>query len=632
MKDNKKKHLFLNAKFPELINDNYVFQFEDKHSIVSKEELEKEAKAENKSLGTYLTELSFAVDYINSKGFNEAIKQIQGNQHWEITDPHDFTDEELKLIFCTHWEIARQILNRQNLEAIDLKDLLEIILTLANMEDEQPNNRILSLKNDITEAIKTIHPNLSQNLLDWGFSWIEKGMKAAETYKHKAEELEAQIRENNALIEELKKEKAELEKGRAPKLFRNKETAGFASASVISGASDVLAKGVLNFSGFQQDEEGRYFLTKANNTRIYILPRHDTESVYDAITSGGVLRTALESFSLEAACLNLLYAAKAADLPDPTKPFIYSYEDLCEDLGLDQKKRSSQEKLEKILNWGLQPGGLSCLMPTISGEWIEEHKIWDISPRYHKDGNQISFKIRAGMWAEHYLEPDKDKRDKKGSKKTRQISHISKNLLSSITRNCQKRPGASRLMLWLLYKHRQDKAQYNPVTVKTCMIEAYGEDAVTKALVDKDSTKNLWLKWENDLLLVHESKWKIQTDNWPDESKPDWMMDALPTRSKGYFERTLQLKIVIYPPPEIMIELDKLKTEDAKKQPIKIKAKVVTPNLPARLKSTRTNKGLSQEQAAEVLGISLQYYKKIEQGRREPGSKILPAIKAWIET
>lgn len=545
---------------------------------------------------------------------------IDGLHRWEA-----FKTVQLPNIAC----IVVNVLKEEEAEEFNMLD----------REVEAYRERVKKEAAEIDRQIAELEEKLKgsdHKLVDWSGSPVDKLLalgralnEQKELFEEEARKAEAEARKAE---EQNQKLKLELEKGRAPKLFRNQETAGFASASVISGASDVLAKGVLNFSGFQQDEEGRYFLTSANNTRIYILPRHDTESVYDAITSGGVLRTTLESFSLEAACLNLLYAAKAADLPDPSKPFIYSYEDLCEDLGLDQKKRSSLEKLEKIRSWGLQPGGLSCLVPTLSGDWIEEHKIWDISPRYHKDGNQISFKIRAGMWAEYYLEPDKDKRDKKGSNKTRQISHISKILLSSITKNCQKRPGAARLMLWLLFKHRQDKAQYNPVTVKTCMVHAYGEDAVTRALTDKDSTKNLWAKWENDLLLVHDSRWKIQADNWPDESKPDWMLNDIPTRSKGYFERTLQLKVVIYPPPEIMTELDKLKTEEAKKKPIQIKAREIMPNLAARLKATRTGKGLSQDQAAEVLGIGLDSYKKIEQGKREPKKILLPIIKAWLET
>lgn len=458
----------------------------------------------------------------------------------------------------------------------------------------------------------------------------EKLKKEAEAEAKRIKDLEEEAQKSK---EEARKLQLELDGQRSPKLFRDKNTAPFASSSAVSGAMDVLAKGSLVYNNFKQDDIG-YYLERANKTRIYLLPGYDTEDVYDVITCGEVARTALESFSLEAAIVNHLYAAKAADLPDPTQSFIYHYDELCENLGLDKKNISSKKKLENLHKWCLQPGSLSCAVLDVSQKLIAVHKIWEISPRYHQNG-KISFEVRPGMWAKHYLEPDKSKRDEKGTTSTRQISHFSKSDVTRSFKNCQKRPGAVRLMLWLPIKHRQDGAKYNPITVKTCMIQAYGESEVNHALSDKQKTQKFWLKWENDLLFLHESGWKIDAIDWPDESKPDWMLEKefLPvgfTRNKGYFERTLQLKIVIYPPSEVRVELDKLKVNE--KPIIQIKPKEIDPDLPAKLKATRTNRDLSQQQAADVLKIGTDTYKKIEQGKRKPSAKILSDIKAWIET
>lgn len=641
MKDNKKNHLFLNAKFPELINDNYVFQLEDKHSIISKEDMEKEAKASNQSLEDYLFQLTLSVEYLNTKGLSEDnIKKMQGDRHWEITDPHDFTDEDLELLFISPFgKIASQIINRQNLDAIDMMDITEIILTLpiiANLLDDSFQNRVISLKNDIKEALNSVYPDgLSKNILEWGRSRIEQNMKMAEAYRQKAEELEAQLKEQEAEIEALKKERANLEKQKPKRIFKKDNgLSAFASASFMAMSTEILGLGSLAKDSFSRDQEGKHVVTNTKNGKgivLWMTPEHDTDDIYDSITSEETLIQTLDNFGPEAACLHLLYACITAENANPSDRFAFNYQTLCEYLGLDQVKESRHKKINKLATWCTQAGKIVCAIqtPDKKGTWIEDGRIWTIerSIKFNdlsREAEDIIIKVTPGSWTEYFLDKD--------GNHTRQISHITQDILKFVARKSQRSPGTCRLMLWLLFKHRQDgKKGATPVTVRTCLEKAYGKPRLIQALDDKTSRRNIINSWEKDLLCLHEEGWKISPDNWPDVYKPLWMTNQDPgAKHKNYFNDLLDLRLIIYPPGPIITELDKLKTQDAKKKPISVKAEKIPAALKDRLKETRNEKGLKQDQAAEILGISLQYYKKLEQGKRSPSSELNLKIKKWL--
>ncbi len=51
-----------------------------------------------------------------------------------------------------------------------------------------------------------------------------------------------------------------------------------------------------------------------------------------------------------------------------------------------------------------------------------------------------------------------------------------------------------------------------------------------------------------------------------------------------------------------------------------------------RIKSLRTEKGLTQEKLAESLGISVEYVGKIERGKRTPSLELVIAMSKFFHT
>lgn len=606
----------------------------------------------------------------------EAQKALNG----EGTNPwlNDFTESELKSIFGKqNLDFIISVLKKEfDPKALDFDRFNEVLFLSVNVSSFAKGNfkKRFSKFNLHFFSILNLHvlihrkeakTNDSANIFDIALSKVsERVADAEEMFSEAKQEYERKEAEYNKLIEELEKSQAreqaakreaeeakrqlaETELNNSPKLFINSNVAAFPSSHNIQLATELLLKSTELLNSFQSDDSGGLFLSGENpqSPRIYIHSKHDEPDIFKVIKNKDALKDTLQDFDPEAACLNMLYGAKAACLADPREEFIYSYEDLCEDLGLNRKKIGNKEKIQKLLKWSGQPSQLLCIIPTVdkSGEWLELHKIWDIAPRLSRNSKRVSLRVRAGMWANYYLSQE-PKADRKKRGLTRQISFISHDLLKAITKHVNTRPGAVSMMLWHLIKYRADGSKSKSVKVKTCMIKAYGQDKVKKALIDREARRGLWQEWSNDTLLMNDCGWSIDFMNAPSTHIPDWAegstVDAKP---RGYLSEVLEHSIVITPPSEIVEELEKLKRPKIASQskgstlyleskPPQKEISLSDDNLAQILKKTRKSRGLTQADLAQKLEISISMVKKLEGNKKKASHSLMKTVAQWVNS
>ncbi|NJR76774.1 MAG: helix-turn-helix transcriptional regulator, partial [Scytonema sp. CRU_2_7] len=130
----------------------------------------------------------------------------------------------------------------------------------------------------------------------------------------------------------------------------------------------------------------------------------------------------------------------------------------------------------------------------------------------------LTFKIRAGIWAQHFL----NKQACKERSAFYQYGILPKTLLTTIMSIWQQHEGAARLMLWLLFKTKMGREQR--ITVPTLLRVAYGEEKVTLASRQREERKRLLRTFESDLEMLNHYGIKPIFDpvTYPVEIQPLW--------------------------------------------------------------------------------------------------------------
>ena len=200
----------------------------------------------------------------------------------------------------------------------------------------------------------------------------------------------------------------------------------------------------------------------------------------------------IAEFDIRSACLHLIYAAKATQLPDPTQGvFSLSDRDLADYFGLQRRRDLSQHdkltllerlvrevsRLRVAIHW-LQQGDIPAFEEA-------EHPLWELVQFEHHppQGSQphpsgFTLSIRPGPWVEHFLNPQ-------GQQQGRgfyQTTNIEADWIELAFRNWQQHPGMVRSLFWLIFKLRFGRQ--SPLRVSTFMTIAYGRTRLDRAESD----------------------------------------------------------------------------------------------------------------------------------------------------
>jgi hypothetical protein len=109
----------------------------------------------------------------------------------------------------------------------------------------------------------------------------------------------------------------------------------------------------------------------------------------------------------------------------------------------------------------------------------------------------LTFRIQAGIWAKYFL-------NKQGCKDYfafYQYGTLPKTLIHTVMSIWQQHEGATRMMLWLLFKTKVGAEQR--ITVLTLMRVAYGDEKINHCIVCRDDRKRLLRTFESDLEVLN---------------------------------------------------------------------------------------------------------------------------------
>jgi DNA-binding transcriptional regulator YiaG len=473
----------------------------------------------------------------------------------------------------------------------------------------------------------------------------------------------------------------------SPDLFSAGVTERMASNRLIWEGANILSQGSSLEWADLENEPLQYRSPVAKGKGfISFWITNDLHRTHPTLLEGEVALALIEQFDIRAACLHLIYAALATQVERPwEQQFVVSDRQLEKYLALDKnKKLNKQQKLEMLLQLAKQPCSLQVYVSwpdkgkvksfSVSRTWL-----WEISePILHfqetlsGESELIGFtlKVRAGNWAEHFLNGE---RCKDGSGYY-EYSFLSQSILQDVMGLWYNHEGAARLMLWLLFKTRVSN---EPVRVGTLMKIAFGPEKVEKARAGAYERKRLVKQWKTALIVLSDRRWKITFDaaTYPPQYLPDfpnltplsdipddpneaanfWMEDAqkqdgdrlTDTVRKPYggFEQLLSSHVLIQPPSEIAQKLEEIKENRFNDDPGSNKTPLLSdpehvkperkpiPNkrtkaVPAaksssssiqsgqQLKEMRVAKGMTQSTLATKIGKSTSWVKLVETGRR----------------
>jgi DNA-binding transcriptional regulator YiaG len=444
----------------------------------------------------------------------------------------------------------------------------------------------------------------------------------------------------------------------SPRLFPNSKTNSFASAIVIWEACNVLAQ--RQSLPWKSDPDGKfYYERQVNGGRgtlgFRLLDPLNLESSVPLDSQPAEAEMA--NWDVRAACLNLIYAAHAMGLEKPwEQEFILSDRQIEAYLGL--KKRKDLSKLAKLtlikelvqrpcqlqldLNW-FQQGRVQRFT-------LEQTHLWhlvDIQHHFQEDElgckhiTGFTFKIKAGVWAQYFL-------NRQGAREGTafyQYSSLPKSLLQTVSSIWQQHEGASRIMLWLLFKAKMGSEQR--LTVPTFMRIAYGEARILPASMHREERKRLLRTFESDLEVLNRYGLKPVFDpaTYPGEIQPLWAKLAdLPEDAEAALEfwindgssdhrltdaaprdkwhRLMQARFLCF---ELPLDWEVQSAQAAKQKLRKAQRKDSAQKRSAlsgqQITAARKSLQLSQRDLANHLGKSQSWVRDIESGRLQVNSK-----------
>lgn len=468
----------------------------------------------------------------------------------------------------------------------------------------------------------------------------------------------------------------------SPSLFPAGKKDRMASALVIWGASDILTqRGNLVWD---LDSEGKLCLIRSaiNNKgeiHYWVTDPSDLSNEYPATLAGTAALATLETFDIRAACMHLIYAGHATKLERPwEQEFVIDDRQIEDYLGLNKRKdKTRAEKLALIEKLASQPCQITTFISwpaqgKIKAFTVSETRLWQmVEIQRHYQGDLFSnreligltFRVRAGYWAKYFL-------NAQGAKEKQayyQCGTLSKHLLQKVMQIWQHRPGAARLLVWLLFKTKFE--QQHPITGQTLMEVAYGKQQIleVRKADNKKLRQQLADNFELDLLTIAENDWLFHFDpeTYPCEIQPCWAGRGNKSRPRGYFARILAGRVWIMAPNKFHshdghagvsiskeisnYELTSNSSFDSQPssvanslpntassllhaQPQPISEIRPRPELTGeQIKEIRKSKGWTTRQLAKRSGLSQSMISMIETGQRLISSSNLKKLKATLE-
>lgn len=430
-------------------------------------------------------------------------------------------------------------------------------------------------------------------------------------------------------------------------LFSNGKNNPFASAIAIWEACNVLAQ--RTSLHWETDEEGYISYSRQINQGRGAIAFHiqDPFKVNDKATD----LAAIEGLDIRAACIHLIFAAYATALEQPwEQEFAIDERQIEKYLGMEKRKDLSKAaKLALMKNLVQQACSLLISIDwpqqgRINGFSITGSRLWhlvDIQHHFQEDNLGckyligLTFKIRAGLWAQYFL----NKQACKDRTAFYQYGSLPKTLLTTVMSIWQQHEGAVRLMLWLLFKTKMGKEQR--ITIPTLLRIAYGEEKVALASRQREERKRLLRTFESDLEILNHYGMKPLFDPvtyppeiqplWaklvdlpedPDEALEFWTNDGgaetrlTDTGPRGKWNLLMNARILAFELPseweQQISESEKKKTRTAK---AKRKPKATNDLLGEQILQARKNLNLSQRELAKLTGKSQSWIRDIENGR-----------------
>ncbi len=431
----------------------------------------------------------------------------------------------------------------------------------------------------------------------------------------------------------------------SPDLFSNGKSNPFASAIVIWEACNVLAQ--RRSLPWETDETGNLYYRRQVRQGRGAIAFQITSSPNgsDQVTELG----AIEALDIRTACIHLIFAAHATVLDQPwEQEFAIDDRQIEKYLGLEKRKDLSKAaKLALMKNMVQQACSLITSIDwpqqgLIRGFSVQQSKLWhllEIQHHFQEDDLGckyligLTFKVRAGMWAQYFL----NKQRCKERTAFYQYGSLPKTLLTTVMSIWQQHEGAARLMLWLLFKTKMGKEQR--ITVPTILRVAYGEEKVAVAGRQREERKRLLRTFENDLEVLNHYGIKAIFDPvtyppaiqplWaklvnipedPDEALEFWMNDGsgdtrlTDTGPRGKWNLLLNARILSFDLPP---EWEQQSSESEKKSRAKnrTKSKTTAYLLGDQILQARKNLNLSQRELAKLTGKSQSWIRDLENGR-----------------
>jgi DNA-binding transcriptional regulator YiaG len=246
----------------------------------------------------------------------------------------------------------------------------------------------------------------------------------------------------------------------------------------------------------------------------------------------------------------------------------------------------------------------------------------------------LTFKVKAGKWSQYFL----NRQACKERTAFYQYGSLPKSLLNTAMSMWQQHEGATRLMLWLLFKTKMGKEQR--ITVPTLLRVAYGETKVATAYRQRDDRKRLLKTFESDLEVLNHFGLKPNFDPityppniqpmWaklvdipedPEEAIEFWINDGGGTNRltdigpRGKWNLLMNARILSF---ELPPELEQAADSTQKKQNIakeRRKTRTASGLLGEQISQARKRLNLSQRELAKLAGKSQSWIRDIENGR-----------------
>ncbi len=437
-------------------------------------------------------------------------------------------------------------------------------------------------------------------------------------------------------------------------LFLDGKRNSFASALVIWEACNILAQ--RRSLPWHEDESGGLMYQRhvGRGRGLLTFRLGSLSDTYEAIAPlpKSDAEDAIAQLDIRAACLHLIYAAHATQVDQAwSDEFVISDRQIEQYLGLDKRKDISKlEKLKLIKQLALQPCQILAEVDwtrqgNIAPFSLAPQPIWqmiDIQHHFEEDRlgcNHLvglTFRVKAGAWSQYFL-------NQQGAwHRTAfyQYGHLPISLLPAVMGHWQQHEGATRLLLWLLFKTKMGYDQ--PVTVQKLMRVAYGEEKIGQACAHSALASRLIKTFENDLatLTCYGIQPAFDPETYPQEIQPLWakladipddaeaalefwmedgsqeqkLTDAAP---RGKWKRLLNARLLKFELPETWDSKTSNKPRKRQQRHWKSKPTKKTIISGDQIVAARKRLQLSQRALAEMVGKSQSWIRDIENGRFE---------------